>query len=411
MDKEKDLFCEIIKDKLANYTLPVDDDSWNKIVERLAPAPRKKTQRLWIAAIAVPASIVSLFLILPIHKKTYHHEPANVLSNHEKTIVRNISEKEIVQSILREDAENSSAFGKSRPGERLAENDLATEVIPTEEPVEENPVVPQKEEPRASEKHPIVSDSYFDFPEETQIPPIKRKNKQSIRFSFGSGGNLFAENTMVAGAQNPVRAPGYNLNSGFTYDKIALQNVNNSRAEDILSYEDYPNVTHLPPLSFGITVKKELNRRFAIESGIVYSFLSTTFSKEYPLKSDARLQLHYIGIPLNVHTRIFGNRYSPWEVYISAGGMVEKGILSHFVQKTYYGDNDNSVTTVNSNEKIKGLQWSLGISPGVDYQIHKNYSIYLEPKLNYYFDNNQPVSARTEHPIVVGINAGVRYSW
>jgi predicted porin len=91
--------------------------------------------------------------------------------------------------------------------------------------------------------------------------------------------------------------------------------------------------------------------------------------------------------------------------------MVEKGILSHFVQRTYYDNIDNHMKTITSNEKIKGLQWSLGISPGVDYHIHKNYSFYFEPKLSYYFDNNQPKSARTIHPLVVGINAGVRYVW
>ena len=211
--------------------------------------------------------------------------------------------------------------------------------------------------------------------------------------------------------QGPALSPGRYLDAGMTYYKEAVQNVANSQSEAILSYEDYPNITYYPPLSFGITIKKELNRRFAIESGIVYSFLATAFSKESPLKSNANLQLHYIGIPLNVHTRILGDRSSRWEVYLSAGGTVEKGISSHFVQNVYYGNNDNSLVTVNSNEKIRGLQWSLSISPGIDYQIHKNYSIYLEPKVGYYFDNDQPISARTKHPVVAGINAGIRYSW
>jgi len=410
MDNQNDIFCEIVKDKLANYTLPVDDDSWDKITERLNRASRKKTLRLWIAAIAVPASIASLFLILPTNKKMYHNETANQLSNQEQTIVQNVYKEGIDQPTLRQHAENPTVSRRFGTNEPTAENNLTTEVIPMKEPADENPAVPAEEEHKSEAKHPVSPDFYLDSETEKPMPALKHKNRQSLRFSFSAGESLLADNASHS-ARTPFRSPGVNINSGIAYYSTSIQNIDNSRTQDILSFEDYPNVTLYPPLSFGITVKKELNSRFAVESGIVYSFLVSTFSKEAPLKSNAYLHLHYIGIPLNLHTRIFGNRFSPWEVYLYAGGTVEKGISSHFVQNTFYGNNDNSLTTVNSNEKIKGLQWSVGISPGIDYQIHRNYSLYLEPKISYYFDNNQPISARTEHPVVVGINAGIRYTW
>ena len=413
MDKENDLFAEVIKNKLANYNLPVDDDSWDTITQGLNRISRRKTQRKWIAAIAVAASIAALFLLFPINKKTHHYETADQLSNHEETIIQDVPEKEIVQPVLPQNVEHSTVFGKFQPNKRLAENNLATEVIPKKEIAEESPNVPAKEESSIQEKRPVSCNSHFDFEKETQMPVIKNKKRQSIRFSFGSGGNLLAENTANM-PQNQIPPPVIYLNSPqMTYHKVAAQYTTpESRTEEILSYEYYPDIVHHLPLSFGATVKKELSRRFAIESGLVYSFVASTFSRESPQKSKADLQLHYIGIPLNIHTRILGDRFSAWEVYLSTGGMVEKGFLSHFLQKTYYGNGDNgTVLTISSNERIKGLQWSLGISPGVDYQIYKNYSIYLEPKLNYYFDNDQPVSARTKHPLVVGINAGIRYAW
>ena len=405
MDKKNDIFSEIIKNKLENYTLPVDEDSWDKIAERLKTVPKKKTQRQWIAAIAVAASIALLFLIFSINKKTYHHETADPLSDHEKTIVQDVPEKEIVQPVIPQDVESSTVIRKFQPGERLAENKRSTEVISTEEFPEENPVIFQKEEPSTPENPPVFTDSYNDFEKEMQTPVIKSKKRQSIRFSLGSGSNLLAENSTNS---NPIQKTSIFESPFF---RAATQAVTDSRTEDILKNEDYPNVVHHLPLSFGVTVKKELSRTFAIESGIVYSYMTTSFSRQSYPKSNANLQLHYIGIPLNVHTRIFGNRFSQWEIYLSTGGMIEKGVLSHFKQKTYFDTIDNQVTTVVSDEKIKGLQWSIGISPGVDYQIYKNYSIYFEPKLSYYFDNNQPVSARTKHPVIVGLNAGVRYVW
>lgn len=413
MDEEKDIFSELVKDKLENYTLPVDDDSWDKIAERLRPASRGKAQRWQISALAVAASILLLLLLFPLNKKTYHHETADHLSGHEETIIQNVPEKEIVQSVSQQSGKRSKVFGKSYPIERLLENELTVEVIFKEEITEENPAMPAKEEP-AKETPEVninrsVSTNYnFDIGKSGQEPSIKHKKRQSIRFSLGSGGNILAKNNADMLQNIIVNAPGEYLNFS-TYHKAPAQTFADSRTDDILLYEDYPDATYHLPLSFGITVKKELNRTFSIESGIVYSFLATSFRKDFPQRSRANLQLHYIGIPLNLHTHILGSRSSAWEVYLSTGGMVEKGFLSHFLQTNYY--TDNAQATIISNEKIKGLQWSVGISPGIDYRILKNYSIYLEPKLNYYFDNDQPVSARTKHPVVVGINAGIRYSW
>jgi hypothetical protein len=403
MTEEKDKVSEVIKDKLMNYSLPVDDDSWNKIAERLNPVPKKQTHRWWIAAAAVAASITLLFLLFTLNKKTDYHETASrLLSEHEKTTVQNVSEKGTDQSVSPQTVVPPKVIKKSQPFNRLAENIIANEVIEEKETAEENPVVTQaKEEPKVAEKRPVTQVSNFDFEKEEQLPILKRKKRQSLRFSLGS---LLAENT----ASKPQNK-GLMLNSLPSYYRAAIQDVNKSKAEEILTYDNYPNSTHHPPLSFGITVKKELNQTFAVESGVVYTFLSTTFNRESSPKSNADLQLHYIGIPLNVHARILGDRFSCWEMYLSAGGMVEKGVLLHFAQKTYY--DESSVTTKVSNEKINGLQWSVGISPGVDYQIYKNYSVYLEPKLSYYFDNNQPESSRTKHPVVLGINAGIRYSW
>ena len=412
MDKENDPFSKIVKDKLTKYTLPVDEGMWDKIEKQLNTVPPKKTERRWIAAaIAVAASIALLFVLLPINnKKTYNYETANQLSDHEETIIQDVFEEPINQLVFSQDFETSSVFKKSQPSKQLAENYLTVEVIPEKEIVKEenSPTSVETEELIVPENRRIFPIGSYDFLEE-QIPIIKQKKRQSIRLSLGSGGNLMAQNSMD-NSQGSNRSYGKSSNSELYFFRSAVQEVSESRTKTILENENYPNVVHRLPLSLGITVKKELNQSFAIESGVVYSFVSTLFSRESP-KSQASLQLHYVGIPLNLHTSIYKDRFSQWEVYLSAGGMIEKGILSHFSQKNYYDDINNHEMTVISNEKIDGFQWSVGISPGVDFKIHKNYSIYLEPKLNYYFDNDQPESARTQYPIVVGINAGVRYVW
>ena len=402
MDKEKDPFIEIVKEKLTNYSLPVDDDSWEKIEEQLNAAPRKKVQGRWIAAIAVAASIALLFLLFPTNKKTLQYETASQLPNHEETIIQDVPEKGTDQPVPSQNGELPKIFGKSQPVNRLAKNELTDEVIPAEDVPEEKSSATETEETTVADKRPVFINPSLDFDKETPITVTKHKKRKSIRFSFGSGESLLAENNANLNTRENVMVP------NLSYFRSATFSVTNSKTNDILSYESYPDVSTHVPLSFGVTVEKELNRTFSIESGIVYTYLSTTFNREFP-KSTAELELHYLGIPLNVQARIFSDRSSQWKVYLSAGGMVEKGIQSHFVQKNV--NNDNAVFSATSNEKIKGLQWSVSASPGIDYQIYKNYSIYLEPKISYYFDNDQPVSARTKHPVILGINAGIRYTW
>ena len=408
MNKENDVFSEIIKDKLANYTLPVDDDSWNKIEEQLHPAPQKRAQWGWFAAIAVAASIALLLLLFPVNQKTQQNETANELPDLKETKMQDAAEEEIVQPIQSQKVTpHSASVGKRRLREPSPESNLTAEAVPTESVSEETATVPAKKEPEALENRPVFSMPKPDIENEKPAPFVRQKKRQSIRFSFGSSRNLLADNTVDV-KQTLNQAPAI-VNSVTGFFRAAQENFSQSKTEEILSYTDYPDVTPHLPLSFGVTVKKELNRTFAIESGIVYSFVATSFNRESYPKSSAELQLHYIGIPLNVHAQIYGNRFSLWEVYVSAGGMVEKGVYSHFTQKNFY---DNSYTeTITSNEKIAGLQWSASISPGVDYKIYKNYSIYFEPKLSYYFDNNQPVSARTKHPAGIGMNAGIRFTW
>jgi hypothetical protein len=147
-----------------------------------------------------------------------------------------------------------------------------------------------------------------------------------------------------------------------------------------------------------------------MESGLNYTYLYSTFENKVP-RRDASLTLHYLGIPLNAAFDLMPHARSPWNLYLSAGGMVEKGILARYAQNTYDTGNNVFVSTTITNEKISGLQWSLHAAFGLSYKVNRHYSLFLEPKVSYYLDNNQPFNIRTEHPFVPGINFGLRHIW
>ena len=398
---EKDNFRKIMKGKLEGYSLPVSDDVWNKIESSLNKKPRKVVLWPWISGTAAVAAVALFILLYPFNdkdKQVSNYGTTSSLSENTETINQPVSTSYIKPKknfVIRE-TKGEYAEVNSRP-----EIDVVKEDVKNSEENVKN-MRSEKVEKADSQQKKTVYPNPDPFGEDS--PSNKKlKRRKSLSMFLGSGGNLTAMNT---NSDNLMFDNGMGLRSSFYTANIT--NDMGFKAAEQLFPENFPDIDYRVPLSFGLTVKKELNRTFSLETGLVYTFLDTRFDNP-GLKRNALLQLHYVGIPLNVQARILGNKNSDWDIYLSAGGMVEKGIYSHYKQMNYA--NSDPVVEVVSNGRIDGLQYSLSFAPGIDYKIYRNYSVYLEPKISYYFDNNQPFSTRTEHPVVIGINAGLRIYW
>lgn len=335
-------------------------------------------------------------LLFLFNNNTVQYGTARKLPAHEERVTETLPEEKVLSSIL----------PPSRKHKRLA---------PTSETGKETPETPFFPEPDVIEmpdtlsvadlpapEHPVSKEELlYKFPPVQSDPSVfvvPSRKKTSLAFHVGSGGTLLAMNNPVPGNEDYFSY----MKSGTVFmDEAASPSTARTTAED------FSDIKHHPPLAFGISFKKELNRTFSIESGLVYTFLTSEFKNESPLR-EASLQLHYLGIPLNLHTQILGNQHNQWGVYFSAGAMLEKGLFSHYSQQ---GSFNNADVNTAFWDKIDGLQWSLNAALGVEYKVIKNYSIYFEPKIEYYLKNNQPMSARTENPFTFGLNLGIRYSW
>jgi len=85
---------------------------------------------------------------------------------------------------------------------------------------------------------------------------------------------------------------------------------------------------------------------------------------------------------------------------------LEKGLAANNIEDTHMLDGP-----VARKSKIEGVQLSLSASAGISYKLIKNWALYMEPHLSYYFDNNQPLSIRTAHRTIPSINTGLRYEF
>ena len=173
-----------------------------------------------------------------------------------------------------------------------------------------------------------------------------------------------------------------------------------------MTKDDFTNISHSPPFSFGIMASKSREDGAGLEFGLVYTYLASRFDWSNWSNNRAYQGLHYIGIPVNLVGYLGKSKPDKWRVYLSGGIMVEKGLRAVYRQEMRSG-NEIRNTTVRSS--INGLQWSLNGGMGITRRLEKGFGIYIEPRVGYSFDNKQPISIRTESPVYFGINFGLNY--
>lgn len=145
--------------------------------------------------------------------------------------------------------------------------------------------------------------------------------------------------------------------------------------------------------SFGLSLRLMHNSRFAYESGIVFSQLTSDVSYRNGIKylSDKQI-LNYLGVPLRISYSFYDS--FRWQIYASSGIMAERCI---------------SAKIGNHNFSVNNWQWSVNGAFGGQYNLSRSLGIYVEPGVNYYFDDHSGIkSARTANPFSLNVNMGIR---
>jgi hypothetical protein len=391
----------IFQQKLARHELPIDDSFWAEMETRLNNKQRKRVVPLWAWLGGIAASLallvgINLFFnsnenILPVADG---RDAINRVSTTETIIAENKQEK---NNIIITTVTISSECGLTGTLIEIVNPAPADTIIPEKTEIAENQKT-EKKKPTTkltTKLKPNTAKSNFK-------PQTSNFKQTSIAIAANYGGTSGGgRQTDLASADNSAmygglsKAPAYALTN--TAEQITLEQI----------LQNYPEENHLPPLSFSISLRKNFGRYFALETGLTYTYLHSEFRRDYTWCEHDRATLtqHYLGVPLAAVVNIVNDK--TWNVYFSLGGMVEKGLWLD-----YNRDQTSSYSTVvynqNLQEKIGGFQWSAAAAMGVSYRFLGNFALYVEPKLNYYFDSDQPRSFRTQSPLNLGLNAGVR---
>lgn len=410
MKKNKEQYSieEVFRKKMENHEVQADFSDWDIIRQRI-PQRLNRTKRRIQFISSIAASIVLIIISLYVLRQ---NEESQLLL--QEPFTKNVIQTESESVVSKQENATNEIIFKRRDTFRLAENfqllkdpDTLSIKIPEiskDQDINSNSQTKVSTE-ETIEKNNEPAKTIDLYQQKTIFNPVKisRKNEQKWLLAYSVGtSSAFPGNSQFHTATSSQEGNSSNSDHWSAWGGGYLKS---SKGNDWL--DNNADVTHLPPFSFGLTVRKQLNPRFGIETGLVYTYLSSTYKWKFSEnKYKATQQLHYIGIPINGMVTLWNN--PKWSTYASAGVMIEKGIRRKMVWDKSSIDLSSTIGKYNN---IDGLQWSLNSSVGINYHISKEIGVYFEPRLSYYFDNNQPKSIRTDCPVSVGFGIGMQYSF
>ena len=394
-----DRFSAGVKARMDDHRLPVDAECWMEIEARMQMPPRRRVVRVW--SLAAAAAVLALLMLLPF-----------IGQMGDKVVPADFTAYTDYPEIKVPDGEERLPFGpvalkQHRQLQAVGDPLCMAEDLPV--PADDEVAV------MAVEACPIPRNLHRQVGPEPEGKVTGRKelpetgtgkkenetNKWLLATAVGTNGHL----SLLPGNDLTFDI-GQLPTPGDPSLKPGIPPFNPDSKPGPVSPDRYASASYAPTLTFGLTVRKNVGKRLAVETGLVYSYLSTDLYGLEEMSGTASLGLHYLGIPVNLV--VYAYKDKRWSLYFSGGCMVEKGMKSILKQDIRQSNSFYSSTTDSS---IRGLQWSLNLSAGASYAFYRDWSLYLEPRFSYYFDNYQPRSIRTDKSTVVGVNAGVRFEF
>ena len=415
-----------LRERLDDHKATVPDGLWDKIAKRIddnnaaAPAPllnnrnRPKTIRLVALAMSAAASVAVVVMVaLRMNDDTIN----NVASKYNRPAasLHNPATSSVVNAPHRLISHIASATHASEP---MAQTPQAAVLLAEATPLSEDTTYRSVCETPANDLQTRTA------PDETNTTP----NESSSTSRMRKGGNAnkpynkpsatsYAYSRQTASSLQSNRwtvgmhAEGITTDSRnkqrpmlmATRESDMLVSGNPNKVQSVLSnaplqLADYSQTKHhYHPMSFGLSVGYSLTPRLTLTTGMVYTYASSDFTSSAAGDDIVETQrLHYIGVPLNLKYKVWGN--SAIHTYATAGCQADFNVSAKMQTGDITTDADKDHT-----------QWSVGGAVGVQYNIIPRMGIYAEPGMRYYIDNKSSVETIfKEKKLNFNLQLGVR---
>lgn len=410
-----------IHNRMANYEADEPCGLWDNIQNSMsaqntdAPtASRKHTaSTLWLRAkriasvAALVAAIVSISLFIITDNTNVNLQQNNTLAdnnppqsepsphNSAPTIESINSNKAASPLIL----PNNTSSHLSSSTTTESDNTIAqSDASPSDSQLQSIPKSIEQSKQQTSTRHNATS-NYTPSPYRDYHIAKAQGSRLSVGI-FTNGGT---------GTSSATKSSGASYFSAIGADRSGW---NDSPMLGILLYnqgsETEKEIKHRLPIRAGVSVAYALNNRLSIESGLTYTNLSSDYREGSENHYIEGVQtMHYIGLPVNLKYKALTWRH--FDFYLSAGGMIEKCVASSETKN--YIINQQPSTTGKADIDEKPLQWSVNAAAGVQFNINTLAGIYVEPGINYYFNDGSDIkNIYSDKPLNFSINIGLRFT-
>ena len=371
------LFEDYLRNRLANHAEPVDSGGWEALSTDLnRRAKRRALYRGFYYGCVAAAAIVWLIIFL----MPSDPQPQNISRSLSIAVITpQINTQLHIAEHIQPIRERSRRAPVISTPVAITADTVKTE-IETPPPT---PTPPDTLIHHTPSNRPLYNIANFDV----EPQPVK------TRINAAEGWSIALASSSANGVGQTPFIPVVQRQPSSMRDLFFVR----SDSEIPTKYVRESSVHFSPPVSLGVHAQKELFPWMSVGIGLNYTLLQTKSSNPYLNGTYIiRQHLHYVGLPASVMFNFV--HLNTVRVYASTGSCIEKAISAYYT----------SSSGKNERVQVSGLQWSVGVSLGVEHALSKRFGLYVEPGAAYYFDNDQPRSIRTVQPLQFKIELGLR---
>jgi hypothetical protein len=272
-------------------------------------------------------------------------------------------------------------------------------------------VWPEEYEPRVKDPDPVKPAKKEEILLDTLAQPVvaelpKQPKAKGFSLSISASAGLLSENINQNG--------GGLLFSQAARSKAFIDALNEENKEFKLQ--------HKQPVSFGLKVSKGLTSNLSLETGIVYTYLSSKITSSSVFDIYETQTFHYLGIPVSLNYTFY--KLGKADLYLSAGGMIQKDISGKYessmgFSKMNLEDKElafqlyhNEPYFIRAGIKQSKPQFSTHLKLGTAYPIYRKLYLYGTIGGAYYFDvHNKYPTIFSERKVQLDLNLGIKFDF
>ena len=392
----KEDWTKQMKQKLEGHKMTPPAGLWEAISNQMGleptPTPKPTIIRRWYwAAAAVVLALVGFFAFYDFNDNQPKLEAKSEVEIKPRPAIQDVDNEPTIpeEAPVSEKplSPTKHSFLKVQPTLLAQTNIQQIDIEETdkqEEVIEEQPATSVEEKSEAKTEIKQKKQTYL--PDVIEPTTTASYSETSSKWTIGLAGS----NGLLLAANNYVNS----MNTQPLYSDASPANYYTSSMNDFAKAYTYTDVEskHHIPLRLGLSLQYQLNDRLALLTGINYTFLKSEFSYPQHQHLNFNQKLSYLGIPIGLSWKIWSSKH--FNIYLAGGTMLEKCVKAEVSE----GDIDTHP-----------WQCSINAAAGAEYNFTRQFGVYLEPSLGYYFNDGTKLEHYyKEHPLAPSLQFGLR---